>query len=178
MSDTCEQGLMRSGVTGDGAGLAPRSRRMVENLLVPWLIWQLFYLAYNYRTTYPVQFWAPIGITWYLSSLFMWRGSVQYVGGLRHALPLTFAAGECDSAAAHTRGVLRGVTDSGSSQTQGRRALGVQGSRVQGSECMVLVFVLRNQGRGRRHRRKCRRAPPVGSVCSVSPRSSPAPRVL
>jgi hypothetical protein len=34
-----------------------------------------------------------IGITWYLSSLFMWRGSVQYVGGLRHVLPLTFAAG-------------------------------------------------------------------------------------
>ena len=40
-----------------------------------------------------MQFWSPIGITWYLSSLFMWRASVQYAGALRHVLPLTFAAG-------------------------------------------------------------------------------------
>ena len=66
---------------------------MVESLLVPWLMWQTFYLLYNYSAVYPVQFWSPIGITWYLSSLFMWRGSVQYLGGLRHVLPLTLAAG-------------------------------------------------------------------------------------
>ena len=85
---------MRCAVTGDGAGLAARSRRSVETLLVPWVMWQVFYLCYNYSAVYPVQFWAPIGITWYLTSLFMWRASVQYVGPLRHLLPLTFAAGE------------------------------------------------------------------------------------
>ena len=38
------QGYVRCAVSGDGAGLAARSRRAVETLLVPWLIWQIFYL--------------------------------------------------------------------------------------------------------------------------------------
>jgi hypothetical protein len=58
---TRTQGFVRSGVAGDGAGLASRSRRMVESLLVPWIIWQVFYLVYNYSAVYPVQFWSPIG---------------------------------------------------------------------------------------------------------------------
>lgn len=92
ISGYCSKGFAGA-ASGEGPGLPARSRRMVETLLVPWLIWQVFYLLYNYSGVYPVQFWSPIGITWYLTSLFMWRASVQYVARLRYALPLTLALG-------------------------------------------------------------------------------------
>ena len=105
VSGFCSRGFVRAAREGldedssatlkpaDPTSLASRSRQMVETLLVPYVIWQTFYALYNYATWYPAQAWSPIGVTWYLTSLFAWRASAQYVAALRGALPLTFALG-------------------------------------------------------------------------------------
>ena len=72
VSGYCSRGWARDVRRGDGAGVNRRFRGAVESLIVPWLIWQPFYVVYNYRT-YPVQLWSPIGVTWYLTALFFWR---------------------------------------------------------------------------------------------------------
>ena len=46
VSGICSRSLVRCATAGDGAGLATRSRRMVESLLVPYVIWQTVFLIY------------------------------------------------------------------------------------------------------------------------------------
>ena len=93
VSGHCTRGLARAVARGDGASLTSRSRRAVETLLVPYVIWQTFYLLYNYVDVYPVQAWSPVGVTWYLSALFAWRASVPYLARLRRRVPALFLVG-------------------------------------------------------------------------------------
>ena len=65
MSGYCYCGLGARRARANGAGVNRRFRGAVESLIVPWLIWQPFYVVYNYRS-YPVQLWSPIGVAWYL----------------------------------------------------------------------------------------------------------------
>jgi len=93
VSGHCTRGLARAVARGDGSSLTSRSRRAVETLLVPYVIWQTFYLLYNYVDVYPVQAWSPVGVTWYLSALFVWRASVPYLARLRGRVPALFLVG-------------------------------------------------------------------------------------
>ena len=93
VSGHCTRGLARAVARGDGSSLASRSRRAVQTLLVPYVIWQTFYLLYNYVDVYPVQAWSPVGVTWYLSALFAWRASVPYLARLRGRVPALFLVG-------------------------------------------------------------------------------------
>ena len=94
VSGYCSRGWARDVRRGNGAGVNRRFRGAVESLIVPWLIWQPFYVLYNYRT-YPVQLWSPIGVTWYLTALFSWRVSLSALAQARRGaiLPATLVAG-------------------------------------------------------------------------------------
>lgn len=94
-SGYCSRGWARDVRRGDGAGVNRRFRGAVESLIVPWLIWQPFYVVYNYRTTYPFQLWSPIGVTWYLTALFSWRVSLSVLAQVRRGaiLPATLVTG-------------------------------------------------------------------------------------
>jgi fucose 4-O-acetylase-like acetyltransferase len=91
VSGFCSKGWRRDVSLGDGVSLSKRYRGLVESLIVPWLIWQPFYVLYNYRT-YPVQLWSPIGVTWYLTALFFWRSSISILAQIKTGilLPLLF----------------------------------------------------------------------------------------
>ena len=93
---TCVSGYCSKGWMKDvriGNSLSKRYRVLVESLIVPWLIWQPFYVVSNYRT-YPVQLWAPIGVTWYLTALFFWRSSILVLAqvNVKVLLPGLFVA--------------------------------------------------------------------------------------
>ena len=101
VSGICSRSLVRCATAGDGAGLATRSRRMVESLLVPYVIWQTVFLIYGTYGTgefrplpeHPVPFVSPVGVTWYLTALFAWRCSVQFIATLRNVVAATFIVG-------------------------------------------------------------------------------------
>ena len=101
VSGICSRSLVRCATAGDGAGLATRSRRMVESLLVPYVIWQTVFLIYGTYGTrefrpppeHPVPFVSPVGVTWYLTALFAWRCSVQFIATLRNVVAVTFIVG-------------------------------------------------------------------------------------
>jgi len=40
-----------------------------------------------------VPFMSPVGVTWYLTALFVWRCSLQFIAKLRNVVAVTFAAG-------------------------------------------------------------------------------------
>ena len=90
----CSRGWARDVRRGNGAGVNRRFRGAVESLIVPWLIWQPFYVVYNYRS-YPVQLWSPIGVTWYLTALFFWRVSLSALAQVRRSaiLPALLSPG-------------------------------------------------------------------------------------
>ena len=94
VSGYCSRGWARDVRRGNGAGVNRRFRGAVESLIVPWLIWQPFYVVYNYRS-YPVQLWSPIGVTWYLTALFFWRVSLSALAQVRRSaiLPALLVAG-------------------------------------------------------------------------------------
>ena len=94
VSGYCSRGWARDVRRGNGAGVNRRFRGAVESLIAPWLIWQPFYVVYNYRS-YPVQLWSPIGVTWYLTALFSWRVSLSALAQARRGaiLPATLVAG-------------------------------------------------------------------------------------
>lgn len=94
VSGYCSRGWARDVRRGDGAGVNRRFRGAVESLIVPWLIWQPFYVVYNYRS-YPVQLWSPVGVTWYLTALFFWRVSLSALAQVRRSaiLPALLVAG-------------------------------------------------------------------------------------
>ena len=101
VSGICSRGLLRCATDDDGAGLAARSRRMVESLVVPYVVWQTFFLIYGTygskefepAPAHPVPFMSPVGVTWYLTALFAWRCSLQFIAKLRNVVAVTFAAG-------------------------------------------------------------------------------------
>jgi len=101
VSGICSRGLLRCATDDDGAGLAARSRRMVESLVVPYVVWQTFFLIYGTygskefepAPAHPVPFVSPVGVTWYLTALFAWRCSLQFIAKLRNVVAVTFAAG-------------------------------------------------------------------------------------
>ena len=101
VSGICSRSLVRCATAGAGAGLATRSRRMVESLLVPYVIWQTVFLIYGTYGTgefrpppeHPVPFVSPVGVTWYLTALFAWRCSVQFIATLRNVVAVTFIVG-------------------------------------------------------------------------------------
>jgi fucose 4-O-acetylase-like acetyltransferase len=101
VSGICSRSLVRCATAGDGAGLATRSRRMIESLLVPYVIWQTVFLIYGTYGTgefrpppdHPVPFVSPVGVTWYLTALFAWRCSVQFIATLRNVVAVTFIVG-------------------------------------------------------------------------------------
>jgi fucose 4-O-acetylase-like acetyltransferase len=94
VSGYCSRGWARDVRRGNGAGVNRRFRGAVESLIAPWLIWQPFYVVYNYRS-YPVQLWSPIGVTWYLTALFFWRVSLSALAQVRRSaiLPALLVAG-------------------------------------------------------------------------------------
>ena len=101
VSGICSRGLLRCATDDDGTGLAARSRRMVESLVVPYVVWQTFFLIYGTygskefepAPAHPVPFVSPVGVTWYLTALFAWRCSLQFIAKLRNVVAVTFAAG-------------------------------------------------------------------------------------
>ena len=101
VSGICSRGLLRCATDDDGTGLAARSRRMVESLVVPYVVWQTFFLIYGTYVSkefepapaHPVPFMSPVGVTWYLTALFVWRCSLQFIAKLRNVVAVTFAAG-------------------------------------------------------------------------------------
>jgi hypothetical protein len=74
---------------------------MVESLVVPYVVWQTFFLIYGTygskefepAPAHPVPFVSPVGVTWYLTALFAWRCSLQFIAKLRNVVAVTFAAG-------------------------------------------------------------------------------------
>ena len=66
--------------------LLVRVRGAFGTLLGTYAVWQAFYVAINYYDVAPLQWWAPVGVMWYLLALFFWRMSVLVVGGLRNGV--------------------------------------------------------------------------------------------
>uniref|UniRef100_A0A7S0WE51 Acyltransferase 3 domain-containing protein n=1 Tax=Ostreococcus mediterraneus TaxID=1486918 RepID=A0A7S0WE51_9CHLO len=85
ISGYCSRGWLRAAREDEAsaAHLLSRVRGASSSLIGTFVGWQLFYMAILYYDVTPAQFWAPIGITWYLLALFMWRTSILVLGGLR-----------------------------------------------------------------------------------------------
>ena len=66
--------------------LLVRVRGAFGALLGTYAVWQAFYVAINYYDVAPLQWWAPVGVMWYLLALFFWRMSVLVLGGLRNGV--------------------------------------------------------------------------------------------
>lgn len=60
-----------------------RLRRSTATLLGAWVLWQALYCAVSYSDVRPLQWWAPIDVTWFLLALYIWRTSVLLVGNFR-----------------------------------------------------------------------------------------------
>lgn len=60
-----------------------RIREAGTQLLGTYCVWQLVYMLINYYDVTPVQWWSPIGVTWYLLALYLWRNSILVYAALK-----------------------------------------------------------------------------------------------
>lgn len=60
-----------------------RVRQSTGSLIGAWVLWQALYCVLEYAETRPLQWWAPIDVTWFLLALWIWRNSVLLFGGMR-----------------------------------------------------------------------------------------------
>ncbi len=57
-----------------------RVRGSTSTLLSAWALWQALYVAVSYSDVKPLQWWSPVGVTWFLLALWVWRSSVLLIG--------------------------------------------------------------------------------------------------
>jgi len=60
-----------------------KMRQSTSTLIGGWVLWQALYVLVVYPTVRPLQWWAPIGVTWFLLALYIWRSSVLLFGGMK-----------------------------------------------------------------------------------------------
>ena len=65
-------------------------RHSSTNLLGGWVVWQALYVLVDYPTVRPLQWWSPVGVTWFLLALYIWRSSVLLFGGMKDGYIYTF----------------------------------------------------------------------------------------
>lgn len=93
ISGYCSRGWLRAAREDEATAshLLSRVRGASSSLVGTFVGWQLFYMTVLYYDVTPAQFWAPIGITWYLLALFMWRMSILVLGALKDRYILAFS---------------------------------------------------------------------------------------
>jgi len=72
--------------------LLMRVRGAFGTLLGTYAAWQAFYVGINFYDVAPLQWWAPVGVMWYLLALFFWRMSVLVLGGVRNEVIMALSA--------------------------------------------------------------------------------------
>ena len=65
-------------------------RHSSTSLLGGWVVWQALYVLVDYPTVRPLQWWSPVGVTWFLLALYIWRSSVLLFGGMKDGFIYTF----------------------------------------------------------------------------------------
>ena len=63
-----------------------RVRGSTSTLLSAWALWQALYVAVSYSDVKPLQWWSPVGVTWFLLALWVWRSSVLLFGAFSDVL--------------------------------------------------------------------------------------------
>ena len=63
-----------------------RVRGSTSTLLSAWALWQALYVAVSYSDVKPLQWWSPVGVTWFLLALWVWRSSVLLIGAFSDVL--------------------------------------------------------------------------------------------
>jgi len=70
-----------------------RVRQSTAALIGAWVLWQALYCVLEYAETRPLQWWAPIDVTWFLLALWIWRNSILLFGGMRDGVMYSFLFG-------------------------------------------------------------------------------------
>lgn len=68
------------------AGMLSRVRKSTGALIGAWVLWQAIYIATEYVDVRPLQWWAPLNVTWFLLALWIWRNSILLIGGMKDGI--------------------------------------------------------------------------------------------
>ena len=71
------------GYDANASVMLARVQKSTSMLIGGWVFWQALYVAVSYSDVSPLQWWSPVGVTWFLIALWVWRNSVLLLGALR-----------------------------------------------------------------------------------------------